>query len=67
MNPWLHKHGYAKRALVCFSNVKPHQSAGRQVFGAGGGALQIHECSFGHWVQVEAWRIRLGAWTLMGM
>ena len=22
---------------MCFSNVKPHQSAGRQVFGAGGG------------------------------
>lgn len=52
---------------MCFSNVKPHRSAGRQVFGAGGGVLQIRECSFEHWVQVEAWRLRLGPWTLMGV
>lgn len=51
---------------MCFSNVKSHRSTGRQIFGAGG-LLQIHECSFGHGVQVEAWRIRLGPWTLSGV
>lgn len=33
MNPWLREHGCARRALVCFSNVKSRRSAGRQVIG----------------------------------
>nr|CAI9696890.1 unnamed protein product [Rangifer tarandus platyrhynchus] len=49
MNPWLRKHGYARRALVCFSNVKPHRSAGRQVFGAG----RVGGCSRFGWLAAQ--------------
>ena len=42
MNPWLRKHGCARRAPVCFSNVKPHRSAGRQVFGGRSRFMSAH-------------------------
>lgn len=44
MNPWLREHGCARRALVCFSNVKSRRrrKAGYRR------ALQIHEHALGH-------------------